>query len=155
MPQSQVISYTDPTLDVWARFMRTRNLLYKVFSRDLQDLGIKPEQLGILNILKKSNVPVTPAMISRIYRREPHTVSVNLRRLQSIGMINLVKDLGRRNMIRVELTEAGAQTWQQAVTRTSSIRKVFEGLSSSEIEQLDSMINRLADNASTVLITKP
>ena len=144
MPQEPFITYSDPTVDRWARFMRTRNLLYKLFTRDLSELGIKPEQLGILNILKIAKGPVTPSFISRIYHREPHTISVNLKRLETKGLIKLTKDLARRNMIRVEITDSGNWVWEQGLTKTSNIGQVFNELSQAEIEQLDSIINKLA-----------
>jgi DNA-binding MarR family transcriptional regulator len=144
MTQTPVISYTDPTLDRWARLMRTRNLLYKQFTHDLAGLGIKPEQLGILNILKIAVGPVTPALISRIYHREPHTMSINLRRLEAKGLISLIKDLGRRNMIRVEITEEGTRIWEQGLKKTANIGRVFAELSDAQIEQFDSIIDKIA-----------
>ncbi len=154
MPQTPVISYTDPTLDLWARFMRTRNLLYKLFSKELRELGIKPEQLGILNILKKIEGVVTPATISRIYRREPHTVSVNLKRLETRGLVRLVKDLERRNMIRVEITDAGNRVWEQGLKKTANIGLVFSELSPTELDQLDVLINKIAVKTQQVLKPK-
>lgn len=144
MPYSTVISYTDPVLDRWAQFMRTRNLLYKLFTHDLAELGIKPEQLGILNILKNCEGPVTPSLISRIYHREPHTISVNLKRLEAKGLIRLVKDLERRNMIRVEITPIGESTWERGIRKTENVGLVFAELSQAETEQLDSIIKKLA-----------
>jgi DNA-binding MarR family transcriptional regulator len=151
MPQTSVISYTDPTLDRWARLMRTRNLLYKMFTRDLMELGIKPEQLGILNILKKAEGPVTPSFISRVYRREPHTISVNLRRLEGKGLIKLSKDLARRNMIHVEITDAGASVWEKGVKRTSNVGQAFRDLSDVEMAQFDSVIDKIAQTAQQLL----
>ncbi|KTB47785.1 MarR family winged helix-turn-helix transcriptional regulator [Dehalogenimonas alkenigignens] len=150
MPQ-KVISYTDPTLDIWARFMRTRNLLYKVFARDLRELGIKPEQLGILNILKKIEGPVTPAMISRVYRREPHTVSVNLKRLEGRGLVKLVKDLEKRNMIRVEITDEGIAIWELGRAKTAAVSQAFKVLSPDDLFQLSLIIDKLSDSAQQVL----
>jgi MarR family transcriptional regulator, organic hydroperoxide resistance regulator len=144
MPDSTVITYTDPTLARWAQFMRTRNLLYKLFTRDLADLGIKPEQLGILNILKNYDGIVTPSLISRIYRREPHTISVNLKRLEAKGLIRLVKDLQRRNMIRVEITPTGEEIWQRGIKKTKKVGLVFAELTAAEADQLDSILNKLA-----------
>jgi len=145
MAPETVISYTDPTLDRWARFMRTRNLLYKLFTRDLATVGIKPEQLGILNILKISKIPVTPSLISRIYHREPHTISVNLKRLEAKGLIILVKDLERRNMIRVVITPEGERIWDEGQRKTKNVSKVFTELSQVETEQLDSILIKLAE----------
>jgi MarR family transcriptional regulator, organic hydroperoxide resistance regulator len=144
MPETTVITYTDPILARWAQFMRTRNLLYKLFTRDLTDLGIKPEQLGILNILKKYDGIVTPSLISRVYRREPHTISVNLKRLEAKGLIRLVKDLQRRNMIRVEITATGEEIWERGIKKTENVDLVFAELTPAEISQLDSILKKLA-----------
>jgi MarR family transcriptional regulator, organic hydroperoxide resistance regulator len=150
MTPETVISYTDPSLDRWARFMRTRNLLYKLFTRDLSELGIKPEQLGILNILKVSEKPVTPSFLSRIYHREPHTISVNLKRLEAKGLIRLIKDLERKNMIRVEITPSGERTWELALKQTENVGKVFNDLSETELSQLDSIIGKLDEAAQRI-----
>lgn len=145
MTPQTVISYSDPILDRWARFMRARNLLYKLFTRDLAELGIKPEQLGILNILKVSREPVTPSFISRTYHREPHTISVNLKRLEAKGLISLTKDLQRRNMIRVEITAEGERIWEWGIKKTENVGLVFAELSEAEKDQLDSIIKKLAE----------
>ncbi|QNT75248.1 MarR family winged helix-turn-helix transcriptional regulator [Dehalogenimonas etheniformans] len=145
MPQTTVTSYSDPILDRWARFMRTRNLLYNIFRRDLAELGIKPEQLGILNIVNMAEGPVTPSFISRIYRREPHTVSVNLKRLEARGLIKLVKDMQRRNMIRVTITKAGEDVWERGIKKTDNVGLIFAELSPAESDQLDTIINKLAE----------
>jgi len=148
---TKVISYSDPMLDLWERFMRTRNLMYKVFVRDLRTLGLKPEQLGILNIVSKAGNNITPAAISRIYRREPHTVSVNLNRMRQKGLLNLGKDLYAKNMIRVELTEYGAYVLEEGLKRKDGVSRLFASFKPEELAQIDQFILRLDSSAEKIL----
>ena len=146
MQQYQVISNSEPALDLWARVMRTRNILYKTFARELLSLDIKPEQLGILNLLQKANGVVTPVSICRLYCREPQTISVDLRRLEAKGLIRLIKDLARKNMIRVVITAEGVSVWERGTRKTHAINQVFNVLSQEETSQLGLIIDKLADS---------
>jgi hypothetical protein len=52
--------------------------------------------------------------------------------------------LQRRNMIRVEITPSGEEIWQRGIKKTKKVGLVFAELTAAEADQLDSILNKLA-----------
>jgi DNA-binding MarR family transcriptional regulator len=84
----------------------------------------------------------TPAEISRWLLREPHSVSGILERMEKNGLIKRVKDLERRNMIRVTFTEKGKQAYG-VVRRRGVWHKIMEVLTAEEQEYLAYLLNKV------------
>jgi DNA-binding MarR family transcriptional regulator len=103
-------------------------------------------QAVILWIVKIAEEPVTPAMLSRWLFREPHTVSAILDRMEKQGLIKKVKDLPRKNIVRVTLTEKGEEAYAQS-SKTKSIRNIMSCLSPEERDTLRGYMERLRDEA--------
>jgi DNA-binding MarR family transcriptional regulator len=78
---------------------------------------------------------VTPAEISRQMFRESQSVSELLHRMERDGLIAKVKDLKRKNMVRVELTKKGHEQFEVA-RRSGSILRITSRLSVEQREQL-------------------
>ncbi|WP_332445365.1 MarR family winged helix-turn-helix transcriptional regulator [Dehalococcoides mccartyi] len=141
------------TFEIWSILMQARAGAYNVRRKELLESGITPEQAGILNILyMEKNSIVTPAKISKIFLREPHTVSVTLRGMEAKGLLELRKDLERRNMIRVVITKAGEKARNSAFMM-EKVQKVFEDLSAEEIEQLKTLLKKIRDKSMIELST--
>ncbi|AQX73844.1 MULTISPECIES: MarR family winged helix-turn-helix transcriptional regulator [Dehalococcoides] len=135
------------TFEIWGIIMQARAVAYNVRRKELTEQDLTPEQAGILNILHKGKTKIiTPAKIAKEYLREPHTISVILKRMEDKGLIALTKNLARRNMIRVTLTEKGenARTDAFRLDRTS---KLFENLSDDEIKTLYSLLTKVMNNS--------
>jgi len=62
------------------------------------------------------------------------------------GLVRKVKDLDRKNLVRVAITEKGHQVYRQS-TKIESIRKVLSSLSKEEQQQLMSYLETLRDKA--------
>lgn len=135
------------TFEIWGIIMQARAVAYNVRRKELMEQGLTPEQAGILNILHKDkNKIVTPAKIAKEYLREPHTISVILKRMEEKGLIALTKNLTRRNMIRVTLTEKGESARVEAF-RLDRINKLFQNLSDEEVKTLYSLLTKVMNNS--------
>jgi len=135
------------TFEIWGIIMQARAVAYNVRRKELMEQGLTPEQAGILNILHKDkNKIVTPAEIAKEYLREPHTISVILKRMEEKGLIALTKNLTRRNMIRVTLTEKGESARVEAF-RLDRINKLFQNLSDEEVKTLYSLLTKVMNNS--------
>ena len=88
----------------------------------------------------------TPASISRWLLREPHTVSELLKRMEKKGLIKKVKDLDRKNKIRIGMTKKGQRAYRDSLKRESS-SKVINCLSQKERQQLKSLLEKLRNRA--------
>jgi DNA-binding MarR family transcriptional regulator len=88
----------------------------------------------------------TPAKISRAILRRAHSVSGLLDRMEKDGLIKRAKDMERKNLVRVRLTEKGKKALKNAAKR-ESIRNIPTVLSSEEHQQLYSLLLKLREKA--------
>jgi DNA-binding MarR family transcriptional regulator len=113
---------------------------------ELRPIGVTMVQAAILWVAKTSEKPVTPPMLSRLLVREPHTVQAILSRMERQGLIERTKDLQRKNLVRVTLTEKG----EEAFARADELKTVPNLLSCLSLEERDALreyVGRLGNNA--------
>ena len=126
---------------VWVLF-QLRALLYKVREKELLAYGVKPRQAAVLVVMAAIGEQATPAEISRWLLREPHSVSGILDRMEKKGLIRRVKNLEKKNMIRVTFTEKGRQAYR-IVRRKGVWHKIVGILSDEEQELLTQSLNKI------------
>ena len=61
-------------------------------------------------------------------------------------MLKKVRDLDRKNLVRIELTEKGSEAYSQAIKR-DSIHKIMSALSDEERRQFSTMLKTIRDRA--------
>ena len=88
----------------------------------------------------------TPAAISRQLFWELHSVSEQLTRMEAKGLIRKVRDLGRRNLIRAEVTEKGVKVYHKS-SRRRSRREIMSVLTKEEQLQLWELLAKLREKA--------
>jgi DNA-binding MarR family transcriptional regulator len=118
---------------LWQLLARTDHLIAKARQKELRQFGLTMNDAIVLFTAIRLKRLATPANISRQLFWEPHTTSVQLKAMEKKGLIRRAHDLGRRNMIRVELTDKGLEAYRES-SRRKSTRKVMSSLS--ETEQL-------------------
>ena len=101
---------------------------------------------GSLLIIRAIGDKVTPAEISRWLLREPHSVSEIISRMEKQGLLKKVRDLYRKNLVRIELTEKGSEAYNQAIKR-DSIHTIMSALSDEERRQFSTMLEKIRDRA--------
>jgi len=144
------LSLEDKDYNLWLLLIITRRLMYKARQRELNQYGITPPQAGILHVIENIGNKVTPAEISRQTLREPHTVSVLIDSMSKKGLVKKVKDLNKKNLVRVAITEKGKQAYYQS-TKRDSVHEIMSSLSEEERQQLNRCLNKLQDKALQVL----
>lgn len=100
--------------ELWVLLDQTCAAMMRAKENELRPAGISGMQAAVLFIVKTVNGPATPAEISRWLFREPHSVSGLLNRMEKDGLVRKVKDLDRKNLIRVALTEKGEEAYQRS-----------------------------------------
>ena len=136
----------DGNYKLWVLLAQTREAMLKSRQKELGRYNISPRQNAVLLFLQVAGDKATPAEISRGLFRESHTISEILSRMEKQGLLKRVKDLTRKNLVRVELTEQGRDTCIRS-TRRESIHKILSVLSSEERQQLELYLRRLRDKA--------
>jgi len=142
--------YNDRAFDLWWLFDEVDRAIMKAREKDLGQYDLTFEQSGILHVLQIAGNEPTLSKISRMNLREPQSVSGIIDRMEKRGLVNKTRCLGKKNMIRVTLTEMGRQAYRNASIR-DSIHDIMSVLSEKEYEQLWSCLTVLLTAAITEL----
>jgi len=149
---------TDVTIygkrEIWALLSQATTAMSRVADKELGKVGISMMQAAVLFFVKNAEEPATPAEISRWLFREPHTVSELLSGMEKQGLIRKTKDLERKNLVRITLTEKGEEAYQrQAEIRV--IGKILSSLSPEECDKIGACMKKLRDEAIKELDARP
>jgi DNA-binding MarR family transcriptional regulator len=137
---------TDRDYELWVLLHQASDAVGRARDDELRPAGISMIQAGVLFIVKTAKAPVTPAEISRWLFREPHTVSGLLNRMQKQGLITKTKDLERKNLIRVTLTEKGEKAYKKS-RQMKVVPKILSRLSQNERDNLRAYLEKLRSKA--------
>ena len=100
-------TYEDKDYELWWLILHVRRAMRKIRAKELWQYGITPEESAVLVAVKGIGDEATPARIARRLLREPHSISTLLSRMEKKGLVRKDKDLERKNLVRVTLTERG------------------------------------------------
>ena len=129
-------------LRLWVLLGQTRDIVRKAIRKELEQFNVTSRQAGVLMVVQANAGKITPAEISRQLFREPHTISAVLKRMERQGLLTRNKDLHKKNLIRVALTDEGRKLYTKTSNR-KSIHKIFSHLSEEEVNQLSSCLDKL------------
>jgi DNA-binding MarR family transcriptional regulator len=136
----------DTEYELWVLLTQAYRALVRLRENELRSTGISMMQSGVLAIAKALDEPPTPTQISRWLCREPHTVSMLLRRMEKKGLIRRMKDTERRNSIRVILTPKGEEAYRRSRNRRE-LHRILASLSPGKRKNLASCLEVLRDKA--------
>ena len=131
---------------LWQLFRRTSHAIAKARERELNDYGVSGDAVSVLFTVLMLGQDAIPAKIAKHLLLEPHSVSHLLSRMQEDGLVTKVKDLERKNYVRIELTDKGLDLYTQC-TRSESTSTIMSKLTKKERTQLWSVLAKLRDVA--------
>ncbi len=140
----------DEEYELWWLMMLTRRAMYRVRAKELFEYGITPEESAVLFVIRNIGDSATPAEISRWILREPHSTWGLIDRMKKQGLVAKSKDLYKKNLIRVTITEKGEQAFNQA-TKKKSIHRIMAILTEEERRQAWKCLWKLGNEASKEL----
>ena len=127
---------------------QTYSLIYKAVEDELRLSGNVPyTQAAVLFVVKAIGERATPAEISRWFLREQHTVSALLSRMEKQGLLRKTKDLERKNLVRVTLTDKGEEALRKGMKEETTISKIMSRLSNEEQDRLRGHLEKLRSKA--------
>jgi MarR family transcriptional regulator, organic hydroperoxide resistance regulator len=124
-------SAEDENQDLWLLLTHTRYAVFRAREKELQRYGLSPEQTGLLFVVRALGDKATPAELSRHLLRQPHTVSALIDRMAKGGLVKKVKDLERKNLVRVLITEKGQSAYELS-TKRGPIHRIMQTLNQEE-----------------------
>lgn len=136
----------DRDYELWVLLHQACDAMNRARANELRQVGISGAQAAVLFIVKAMKVPATPGEISRWLFREPHTVSGLLDRMEKQGLVRKVKDLERKTLVRVVITERGEEAYRRS-TQMKVIHKTLSCLSPKERDNLRAYAKTLRNKA--------
>lgn len=136
----------DKVYILWVLLRQAKDAVFKATEKELRQYGISPEEAAVLSVVQALGNKAIPAEISRWLLREPHTVSGILSRMEKKGLLRKTKDLDRKNLVRVSLTDKGQQAYYQSA-KLESFRQIISSLSEDKRQQLSSWLKTLRERA--------
>jgi len=141
--------FNDQDYRLWVLLNQVRDAVFKARQKELNQYNISATQAATLLVIEAIGPKATASEISRQLFRKPHSVCGAdgiLGRMEKKGLVRRLKDLDRKNLVRVVLTEKGRQAYYQS-TKQESIRQIMSSLSEEERQQLTSCLHTLRDKA--------
>lgn len=143
---TKFFTYEDEDQDLWLLLTHARYAVFRAREKELQRYGVSPEQVGLLFVVQALGNKATPAALSRYILRQPHTVSALVDRMSRRGLVKKVKDLDRKNLVRVVMTEKGQRTYELS-TKRGPIHRIMNSLSDDERKAFKSYLERILNTA--------
>jgi len=140
------LPFNDRELELWALLGQARMAMIKVRRKELRQYKISPNKSIVLLSIQVIGDKATPAQISRWLFREPHSISELLSTMEGEGLIRKVRDLDRKDQVRVVLTEKGHELYYQTL-KLETVRNILSCLSEEEQRQMKSFLLKLRDSA--------
>lgn len=128
---AKYFSAEDEDQDLWLLLTHARYAIFRAREKELQRYGVSPEQVGLLFVVQALGNKATPAALARHIIRQPHTVSALVDRMARRGLVKKVKDLDRKNLVRVVMTEKGKKTYDIS-TKRGPIHRIFATMTEEE-----------------------
>lgn len=142
--------YKSPEFELWFMLHQTAHLMKRARNKELNRYNTSIVQSGLLFAIHFLGNRATPAELARWLAREPHTVLVALSGMEKKGLIRRTKDLDRKNMVRVSITDKGRQVSEQT-TKRESIAHILSCLSEGDRRQLWALLGNLRQRATFYL----
>ena len=136
----------DEDQDLWLLLTHARYAVFRAREKELQRYGISPEQASLLFVVQAMGNKATPAALSRYLLRQPHTVSALVDRMARRGLLKKVKDLDRKNLVRVVITEKGQKAYELS-TKRGPIHRIMNTLNREEKRDFREYLERIFSKA--------
>ncbi len=146
MKSTKFYSAEDEDQDLWLLLTHTRYAIFRAREKELLRYGVSPEQVGLLFVVQALGNKATPAALSRHIIRQPHTVSALVDRMAKRGLVKKVKDLDRKNLVRVVMTEKGQKTYELS-TKRGPIHRIMNTLTEEEKKEFRGYLEKLLAKA--------
>jgi len=134
----------DLDYNLWLFLAQVRTVMLRARQMELSRYGITASQASVLFVVNALGDKAMPAEISRWLFRQSHSVSGILNRMEKQGLVRRVKDLGKKNLVRVELTEKGREVYANC-TKREAMHRIMPSLSGEQRQQLIVCLENLRD----------
>ena len=107
----------DKDYTLLTQLLQVADIFVKIRERELLPQNLSATAAEILFLVDALGKDVTPAKLSRMTLREPHSTSGILMRMEKHGLLKRTKNMERKNLIRITLTAKGEKALSQAMKK--------------------------------------
>lgn len=136
----------NPNFKLWELLNLSSRAINKIRQQELDRYGTTLSQSAILRVALELGEKATPTEISRKLFLELNSVSEHLGRMETEGLIEKVKDLKRKNLIRIQVTKEGCELYRKTRNQ-KAIEYVMTILTEEEKTALRTILSKLQDRA--------
>ena len=136
------LSDVDRHFELWWFMGHMSHAFHRARAKELRKYKMTPEEAAVLFAAQAIGHRATPAEISRWLLREPHSVTGIISRMAKRGLVKKVKDLERKNLVRVELTEKG-QLLHLKLDKLRTVKQLISILDTSEQRRVMVLLTKL------------
>jgi DNA-binding MarR family transcriptional regulator len=138
------IKIEDRDYALWLLLTRTHYSIKQARASEVRQFKLTPEQCGALFYIHSKGGDATQSQISSWMLRKPQTISANIEGMVKKGLIKKKKDLKRRNVIHLSLTDKGQEAFEASMER-KSIKKIISVLTEKKRKLLIEVLNELLE----------
>jgi DNA-binding MarR family transcriptional regulator len=134
----------DKEYTLLTHLLQVADIFVKIRERELLPQNLSATSAAILFLIDAMGKDVTPAKISRMLLREPHSISGILMRMEKGGLLRRTKNMERKNLIRITLTAKGENALKQAMKK-EGVKHVLSRLTEEQRRQLKNSLTILKE----------
>lgn len=138
--------FSNEYYNLWILLRQVDQAVHRAREKELLRQNITAEQAEALFCIKVIGEEATPTQLARCIIKQPHSAATLIERMAKKGLVSKVKDLPRKNMARIRLTEKGEEAYKKT-GEAIAITQIINCLNEAERRQLGRILEKLRDKA--------
>ena len=118
---------------------QTADSVYKAREAELKKYHLSPEQAAALVCIQSLDNQATPAELSRWLFRKRNSITILLKRMEKLGLINKRVNKNRKNSVKIGLTEKGYEAYKNSI-KFQAFYNIIDVLPDKKQKQLCSLL---------------
>ncbi|MFC2062509.1 MarR family winged helix-turn-helix transcriptional regulator [Chloroflexota bacterium] len=126
------------------RIIRVSEYIKGKRRRELSKLNVSLVRGAIIRHIVRLGKKATLSELSRRVIKEPHGISMLVSRMEKEGLVRRIRDLHRKNLVRVELTKKGRELHELVAIDTVTV-PVISCLTVEEVKELVIILDKIIE----------
>jgi DNA-binding MarR family transcriptional regulator len=142
--------YESEDHEIAVRLRHINLLMTKARRHELANLGITPQQVGVMRFIQKFQTPCTIIQLREAMQRSNSSLVAVINRLERKGLVERRADSKSKKYTRVLATETGRKLYKKAV-ELNVFKNIITSLPREDRRRLKSYIETMVDAAEKTL----
>lgn len=134
----------DEDYNLWLFIAQVRAAMLRAREKEVSKYGITASQASVLFVVNALGKRATPAELGRWLFQTSQSIAGILNRMERLGLLKRVKDLDKKNQMRIVLTKKGREAFAQS-SRRESMHRIMPVLPPETRQQFIKNLTRILD----------